>query len=270
MTTPSRIEQAAGILLARRRSGAQGDRLPEACRPGCESEAFEIQAAVSTGLGVPIAGWKCGLPVDGQSVAAPIHAGTVHHGPVCAAIARGARVKVEPELAFVLGRDLPARATPYTEGEVDAAIARTHLALELIDSRHAPEAAASASFDEKLADGLVNQGLFIGPVVDDAASRAASELPITVRLPSEPERQLAGRHPNGLPRAPLYWLVEFLRQRGQGLQRGQAVITGSYAGSFTLPVDADIAIRYGSLGVLQVRFQALNGGPFGESPSAQQ
>src|SRR5690606_39981142 len=55
------------------------------------------------------------------------------------------------------------RPEPYTPADVDAAIARTHLALELINSRYAePDA---AEFPEMLADGLVNQGLFIGPEV---------------------------------------------------------------------------------------------------------
>jgi 2-keto-4-pentenoate hydratase len=224
---------------------------------------------VSAALGASVLAWKCALPVDGHRVAAPIHAGTVHQGGLCAVIVRAGEVKVEPELAFVLGQDLPARQKPYGEDEVDAAIARTHLALELIDSRYLPDEAAQASFDEKLADGLVNQGLFLGPVVDADASRLAKEMAIHVRRASGQKRQLAGRHPNGLPRAPLYWLAEFLRERGQGLRAGQAVITGSYAGSFTVPVDEDIAIQYGELGVLNVRFQALNGGPFGE-PSPQQ
>lgn len=251
----TKAERAAAILAARRVSGEQGPRLPQAERPGSEQEAFEIQAAVTRALGVPIAAWKCGLPVEGHQVAAPIHAGTVHDGQPCVATSRGGQVKVEPELAFVLGQDLPARATPYRNDEVDAAIARTHLALELIDSRYTPEQAALASFDEKLADGLVNQGLFLGPEVDASAARLAGELAIEVRAASGDEKVLAGRHPNGRPRAPLYWLVEFLRERGLGLQAGQAVITGSYAGSFTLLLDEDIAIRFGELGVLNVRFR---------------
>ncbi|RZL01855.1 MAG: hydratase [Rubrivivax sp.] len=266
----SKAEQAARLLAARRVSGEQGARLPEDCRPASEAEAFDIQAAVTRVLDTPIAAWKCALPVDGHRVAAPIYAGTVHSGGTCAAIVRGDRVKVEPELAFVLGQDLPAREAPYSESDVDAAIARTHLALELIDSRCTPEQAAQASFDEKLADGLVNQGLFLGPEVAAAPSRQATELAIVVRPASGPSEQvLAGRHPNGLPRAPLYWLVEFLRERGQGLHAGQAVITGSYAGSFTVPLDEDLSVRYGELGVLQVKFKRLTGGPFGE-PSTQQ
>jgi 2-keto-4-pentenoate hydratase len=79
-------------------------------------------------------------------------------------------------------------------------------------------------------------------------------MPICVTLETGEESHLEGRHPNADPRAPLYWLAEFLRSKGQGLQAGQAVITGSYAGSFDVPLEQQVAIRYGALGVLKVRF----------------
>jgi 2-keto-4-pentenoate hydratase len=161
-------------------------------------------------------------------------------------------VRVEPELAFIFGHDLPARDLPYTQAEVDAAITGTHLALELIDSRYSDM--TDVGFAEILADGLVNQGLFIGPQIDAEQARTAGELAIRILPASGAEKQLAGRHPDGQPRAPLYWLVEFLRSKGQGLKAGQAVITGSYAGSVDLPVGEDIAIQYGDLGLLTVQF----------------
>jgi 2-keto-4-pentenoate hydratase len=68
--------------------------------------------------------------------------------------------RIEPELAFILGRDLPARAESYTVAEIDAAIQETRLALELIGTRYSdPDA---ATFAEHLADGLFNQGLYLG------------------------------------------------------------------------------------------------------------
>ena len=260
---------AARILSARRRSGEQGARLPNDCRPQSLDEAFDIQAAVTQQLLARIGAWKCALPLDGRLTAAPIYASTVHTAGACAVCAHDGQVRVEPELAFILGRDLPVRALPYTPEEVDDAVARTHLALELIDSRYSPPEAAQASFAEKLADGLVNQGLFLGPQVDAGQASAATELAIRVRTASGVENLHAGRHPNGLPRSPLHWLVEFLRSRGQGLHAGQAVITGSYAGSFTLPLNEDIAIQFGDLGALSVHFTRLTSGQFSES-SAQQ
>ncbi|RZI85682.1 MAG: hydratase [Rubrivivax sp.] len=258
--------EAARILAARRRSGEQGLRLPPSCRPLSLEAAFDIQFAVTDLLGERVGAWKCGLPSEGQLVAAPIHAGTVHWASPCKAWARDGQVRVEPELAFVLGHDLPPRDQPYTPAEVDAAIASTHLALELIDSRYIAHEAVNASFAEKLADGLVNQGLFIGPPVDGEHARLAASLPIQVSLMSGADRRHDGRHPNAQPRAPLHWLAEFLRGRGQGLLAGQAVITGSYAGSFMLPLDEDISIQYGDLGVVHVHFQARTADHHGEPP----
>lgn len=262
---PTWIDTAARLLAARRRSGQPGPRLPQTCRPTDLDTALAVQAAVTAQLNEAIGGWKCGTPSPGKVVVAPIHAGTVQGttpGAACVAFARAvdgrAQVKVEPELAFVLGRDLPPRAAPYTPAEVDAAVARTHLALELIDNRF--DDGAELSFEEKLADGLVNQGLWLGPEVDAARARGAAALTLTLTVAGGAPQRLDGRHPNPAPREPLHWLAEFLRQRGQGLRAGQAVITGSYAGSFWLPAGVPISLDYadaaGSLGTLVVQFDA--------------
>ncbi|HJV72879.1 MAG TPA: fumarylacetoacetate hydrolase family protein [Noviherbaspirillum sp.] len=253
--TPSAIATAAAILAARRRSGEQGPRLPESCRPFDIDAALAIQAAVTDQLGARIGGWKCSMPTAGRIGLAPIYSGTIHTASPCAAWSHARQVRVEPELAFILGHDLPARDKPYSAAEVDAAIAGTHLALELINSRYSDP--ASISFAENLADGLVNQGLFIGPQVDSERARTAAAMAIRVTLGSGKEIQLNGRHPNAEPRAPLYWLAEFLRSRGQGLHAGQAVITGSYAGTFEVPVEQEVAVHYDGLGVLSVRFAPL-------------
>jgi 2-keto-4-pentenoate hydratase len=250
--SPSPVTGAATILAARRKSGEQGARLPEWCRPLDVDTALAIQAAVTGQLGDRIGAWKCGMPAENRVVLAPIYAGTIPAASPCAAWAHAGQVRVEPELAFILGHELPARDTPYTPAEVDAAIVRTHLALELIDSRYSDP--ADAAFAENLADGLLNQGLFIGPQVDSEKARTTDAMTIRVTHENGQQTQLDGRHPNADPRAPLYWLAEFLRSKGQGLQAGQAVITGSYAGSFDVPAAQAITIRYGSLGDLTLRF----------------
>ncbi|GAB3550624.1 fumarylacetoacetate hydrolase family protein [Noviherbaspirillum agri] len=243
---------AASILAERRKDGAQGPRLPESCRPNDIDDALAIQKEVTTLLGERIGAWKCGTPFAERRVLAPIHASQIHTGSPCRVRVQRGEVRIEPELAFILGRDLPPRDAPYLPEEIDAAIVVTHLALELIESRY--DDPAAAGFVDNLADGLLNQGLFIGPQVDGDLARHAAAIPLCVRLESGEEKQLDGRHPDGNPRAPLYWLAEFLRARNEGLEAGQAVITGSYAGSFDVPADQDIAIEYGGLGTLHVRF----------------
>lgn len=259
-----RWHAAAQILARRRLRGEAGPPLSPEMRPCTLDQALAIQAQVGPLLGDEVAGWKCGIPGPDKLVVAPLYAQTVHRqtadvptrgpGGVCLAWAHAGQVRVEPELAFVLGHDLPVRPEPYTPAEVDAAVLRTHLALELIDSRYAPE--AELSFADKLADGLVNQGLYLGPQVDAEAARKTMAMPIRIHVNGRVHSELAGQHPEGLPRTPLYWLAEYLRGTGRGLKAGQAVITGSYAGSFNLPVDQAVSMVFGELGCLQVTLVA--------------
>lgn len=250
-------QQAAQLLIARRLSGTQGERLPESCRPTNLEEALAIQAAVSHDWceqqDDSIGAWKCGLPSAGKLVAAPIYTRSIDSVPPVALWPKGELARVEPELAFFFGVDLPARSEAYSPAEVDAAISRTHLALELINSRYSDP--KSCSFPEMLADCLVNQGLFIGPMVDSQLAQTSSEFTLTARYNGE-THQYHAQHPNGLPRAPLYWLVEFLRSRGQGIMAGQAVITGSFAGVLELPLGCEISLNYQGLGELLVSFNA--------------
>jgi 2-keto-4-pentenoate hydratase len=253
---------AAMILVERRVNGVQGERLPVACRPQNLEQALAIQAAVTEQwceqTDDTIGGWKCLLPPEDKLVVGPIYTRTIDSVPPVSLWTKvtpeGERARIEPELAFFFGKDLPARTEPYTAEDVDAAIARTHMALELINSRYVDP--ASCEFPEMLADGLVNQGLFIGPEVDANNARSASSFTITMTCANGEVIERQGQHPNTHPRAPLYWLAEFLRSRGQGIVAGQAVITGSYAGVIEVPLNTDIQIDYAGLGSMSVSFTA--------------
>ncbi len=256
----NKAQEAAAILVERRQTGTQGDRLPESCRPTTLEESLAIQAAGTERWceqeDDSIGGWKCLLPPEGKLIVGPIYTRTIDSvAPVSLWSKPGDSkiARIEPELAFFFGQDLPAREQPYTAADVDAAISRTHLALELINGRYTDP--SQCSFPEMLADGLVNQGLFIGPQVDDELARNASEFTLNVRQNGELSSHHA-KHPNNSPRAPLYWLAEFLRSQGQGIVAGQAVITGSFAGVLEVPMNTDIKLDYVGLGKMEVSFKA--------------
>ncbi len=203
-----------------------------------------------------IGGWKCLLPPEGKVIVGPIYTRTIDSvAPVALWPKPGYSkiARIEPELAFFFGEDLPAREQSYTPADVDAAISRTHLALELINGRY--RTPSECAFPEILADGLVNQGLFIGPRVDDELARNASEFTLNVSQNGEISTHHA-KHPNTHPRAPLYWLAEFLRSQGQGIVAGQAVITGSFAGVLEVPMNTEITLEYVGLGKMDVSFTA--------------
>ncbi|SCK23100.1 fumarylacetoacetate hydrolase family protein [Vogesella sp. LIG4] len=245
------IRSAAVILAARRLSGQPGPLLAGGLEPLTVEDALDIQRDVSEMLGNSVAGWKCGMPGDGRVSVAPIYASTVFDASPCPVWVREGQVRAEPELAFVFAEGLPPRERPYSRDEVLLAVSKVHLALELIDSRFYAD--AKPPFLQSLADGLVNQGLLLGPAVNITHALTAGKLAIRVQQGTRDE-ELAGVHPAGDPLAPLLWLVEFLRQRGQGLLPGQAVITGSYAGVVNLQPDVPASLQFGALGELRALF----------------
>ena len=248
--TRALLAQAATELIARRTAARQGPRLPELCRPADLEDGWQVQQEVTRRLGQPIGGWKASLPSPGKLGAAPIYQPSISRAAVSAVTSKDA-VNLEPELAFVLAHDLPARAHAYTEAEVDAAVGSVHAALEICASRYSSH--AGLPFPELLADGLVNSGLWLGPAL---TAPAAPAFELTWQIEDEPPVSAQARHPDDHPRAPLYWLANFLRERGMGLQTGQAVITGSYAGVLALPLRRRLKFDYAGLARFEVAFSA--------------
>jgi 2-keto-4-pentenoate hydratase len=141
MLSTKQIDQAAQQLVTARRTGTPGPCLAEAYRPADTDSALAIQQRVVDLLGEKIGGWKCGVPTAATGpIVAPIPASAILRSSPCAV--PGAKGQIEPEIAFVLARDLPPRATLYSDEEIRAAIAEARLVLELITTRYADKDAA--------------------------------------------------------------------------------------------------------------------------------
>ena len=249
--TDAEIDSAARHLVAARRAGKSGARLPESCRPIELTDAISIQRRVQALLGVATGGWKCSLPTAERAVScAPIFAPSIRRDSPCPVVAHGSTAKIEPEIAFVLGRGLPPREAGYGESEVRAAIAETRLVLELLDSRYAE--AAAVSFAEVLADQVNNQGLFVGPALAPGLATPLEAFPIAIEANGRTLLTREGRHPDGHPLRPLVWLASYLARRERGLAAGEIVTTGSYVGALELPLDAPLTVRFGAFGEIRV------------------
>ena len=236
----SAIEEAAQFLASARKSRRPGDRLPPELQPQETEAALAIQRRVGDLLGEPVRGWKCGAPSQGRTLAAPVF--RIYTGSQCPVAVFEGKASIEPEIAFVLARDLPARTAPYSEDEVRSAVGETRLAIEILGSRYARS--KDATFLEKLADSLSNDSLYLGPLVRGGLSSELSAFPI--RIDGVFEGQ--GRHPDGHPLAALLWLVNWLSSRGEGLRAGEAITTGSYAGALDAPASGPLHAVYGELG----------------------
>jgi 2-keto-4-pentenoate hydratase len=258
--TLKKFTNAAQQLLARRVSGTKAYSVDATIKPNTIEEALIVQQETIKLRTDFVAGWKCLLPLaEDKIIIAPIFSDTMQNGEQCWLMQDNNKVRVEPEIAFVLNHDLPARKEGYTAAEIDAAIGSCHMALELIQSRFADD--SDALFPERLADCLVNQGLFIGPEIDKAVAFSANKFQVSIKQ-YEPntavnEQVFNGVHPNPLPQLPVYWAINFMTKRGTNFKKGEAFTTGSYAGVVELYFDQTTQIDYAGIGSFKVIFKEL-------------
>jgi len=246
-------EQAATELLSRRVAGTKAPRLDEQLRPTNIEDALNIQSAMVSIHSDKVAGWKCLLPRSEKIIVAPIFSGTIQRGDNCTLFADNGVVRIEPEIAFILAKDLPANSEGYTEAQIDAAIGASHMALELMQIRFADD--SGADFNEKLADGLNNQGIFIGPEIDREKAIAAANVTIEVSQVDKVQK-FDGKHPDSAPFNSVYWLINYMTARGISFSAGETIITGSYCGIVDVAFDKLTTVNYVDIGQYQVTFNA--------------
>jgi 2-keto-4-pentenoate hydratase len=252
----SGLEVAASALVRARLEGVRLASLPGPNLPSSLAQGFAIQQHVGPLAGKTVGGWKCALPPAGKWIVAPIYSDSIVKGERYRLAADADKARIEPELASVLAHDLPARVEPYTTEEIVAAISDVHLALEVIDCRYTDP--HTLPFEQLLADGLFNHGLVFGaPITLSNPASIPSELDITLSDATAELVNIKGRHPDGNPLLPIVWLANFLSTQGIGLQAGQVIITGSYAGVLDVPVNQPLHVRFGEAGSLSVHFSTL-------------
>jgi 2-keto-4-pentenoate hydratase len=253
-------DQAAQLLIERRRNTATGPALPAACRPTEINDALRIQQRVLQLLGAQIGGWKCSVPPAGGAILAPIPHNRISRTSPCSMPLIDGLAAVEPEIAYVMATDLPPRATPYSPEEVLQAIESTHLAFELIETRYAP--ATPLEHPDKLADSLSNYGLFLGPAIaaeyakENVDGKTLPAFQLTLSSGTQELGNWNGKHPDGHPLRALHWLANYLSTRNTGLKRGEVVTTGSYHGLIHLPADQALQMSFGTLGKIAITMQA--------------
>ena len=139
MLDKNAIAAASKVLHDHWRGGTKLAGLDAAQRPHDRNEAYAIQAAIEQYSSAPLFGWKIAatseagqkhINVDGP-MAGRILAETVIADGGTASMAGNDMRVAEPEFAFRMGVDLPARAAPYTVQEVLDAVDTLHPAIEI-------------------------------------------------------------------------------------------------------------------------------------------
>jgi 2-keto-4-pentenoate hydratase len=204
-------------------------------------------------------GWKLafGAAAAQQSlqIDAPLVAGLMAGG----VLASGATVSVEgwtkpalePELALHLAADVPAGAS---REEAAGAVGAVGAAIEVLDF---DRALAAPALEDIVADGIFHRHVLLGPA--DPARAGLRVDGLSARVLSEGELIAATDDPQAAC-GELVGLVQhvaaLLAATGEGLRRGDVVISGSLTPLVWLDPPQEIAVELSGLGALRVGFRA--------------
>jgi 2-keto-4-pentenoate hydratase len=241
-----RLASICERLVAARREGAR-IALVGADAPADYEEGFAIQDGVVAALASPAIGWKV-MPVpQGPVIYAPtLQSGRVSAGGTWEVVGREP-AGIELEIAFRLGRDVPAGAAPE---QVIAAVESAHVVFELCQSRIADPGAQPRHV--MLADCIANAGLVVGSELlawrtQDLRARAG-------RLMVDGKLHVEGKSVD--PLAALQLLPPAMAARGKSLAAGQIIITGSLIGMNWLTGNRELKGIIDDLGEVAIRLAA--------------
>ena len=223
-----------------------------------EDTAYEIQRAVvahRVGRGARIVGSKLGLTSRAKQrqmgVAEPLHGrlttDMVVDGAEPIDLDAYIHVRAEPEIGFVIGREVHA---PATVTSVLAATEYLFAALELIDSRYDDFRFRHA---DVIADNASSAGFVMGSVT--RAPGAIGDLRLlgaVLRRDGAVVATAAGAAALGHPAQAVAWLVDDLARRGESLEPGSIVLSGALTDAIELAAGTVVTADIAELGTAQV------------------
>ena len=244
--------------LAARLAKAAADRTPIAPLsdeiPELDAAAgYAIQALAREQAG-PLAGWKLGVTSRAKQAQAGIHE------PVRGFLARANALdlgeplvtgeliqpRAEPEIVFILGRDLSGPAV--TAADVLAATAGVAAGIEILDSRYRDY---RFTMPDVIADNTSAGRFVVGaPVPPDGIDLRLAG--VVFELGGEVVGTAAGAAALGHPAAAVAWLARSLAAAGEGLRAGQVVLSGGLTAAVPVRPRDVVVASIDRLGVVEL------------------
>lgn len=248
----TRADRLASLLRDARTSGEALASVPDDLMPRDAAEADACQFAVVDSLGA-IGAFKVMQVGDAAGSLGPIPARHVLTAP-CSLALPSSRIRIELELAFRIGRDLPGRADghPYGRNEVAEAIASALPVFEIVESR----LPAGLSGLIGRADSMSNWGLALGTEISDWRTQVRSDLTVRLTIAGRTVVDSVGGHPSGDPAHALPWLANALVAAGRPLAAGQIVTTGAFGGAHPVEAGDTVEGAIGDFDPIAMRFTA--------------
>jgi 2-oxo-3-hexenedioate decarboxylase len=155
--------------------------------------------------------------------------------------------RVEPEIAFVLGRDLARLVSP---AEALAAVAGMAPALEIIDSRYR---AFKFSLTDVVADNASASGFVLGPLSPPAID--VSNLGLVLELDQQPLEVGSSAAILGHPLRSLVAAARLAADAGEPLRAGDIVMSGGATAAVALRPGVHVRVVVEALGQAEFRVE---------------
>ncbi len=245
--------EAANLLLNARRTMDPMVDLPAELQPVTQDEAYFVQDTIAAAYG-EIGGWKIGAPTpEATPMFGPMPKIWLKPSGVALSASTHRYRGLEAEIAFLLGKDLPPRATPYTRDEVIAAIASCHPVIEELESGLVdPVAAVKLSM---VGDLQMHGGLIFGPAVADWKSIDFTKEHVTLAVDGAVRVERTGSNTSGDFLRLLPYLANEGAARTGGLKAGQWITTGSWTGNIQASAGTSVDVRFDTAGNVGLRFE---------------
>ena len=258
-----RLARAARAIYEDQRAKRPIGRLAGGLHPRDLTEAFKVQDGViaryiAGGFG-EISGWKIALtskvqqqrfhvdhPFEGAMFGALMHA-----SPHTVKASDYLQLGAESEIVLKLGRDLPARGAPYTRESAGEAVSACMAGIEIADLRDFAKTAIDATV--LVADNAMARGCVAGPEVTDWRKLDLGAARCRMIVNGECVGEGHGRDALGHPLEALAWLANRLAERGQPLQAGHLVMTGSLVAARALAPGEELVTAIDGLGEARLR-----------------
>jgi 2-oxo-3-hexenedioate decarboxylase len=212
--------------------------------PGLDAaDGYAIQAVAREAAG-PLAGWKLGVTSRAKQAQGGIHEpirgflASVNALDLGEPLASGELIqpRAEPEIVFVMGRDLSGPAV--TAADVLAATDSVAAGIEILDSRFLDY---RFTMPDVIADNTSAGRFVVGaPVPPHGIDLRLAG--VVLEHNGEVVGTAAGAAALGHPAAAVAWLVRSLAAAGEGLRAGQVVLSGGLTAAVPLrPRDVVVA-----------------------------
>jgi 2-oxo-3-hexenedioate decarboxylase len=249
----------ADRLEAARRDRAPIERATPAVPALTLAEAYAVQDELTTrreAAGDRVIGTKLGLTSRAKQaqmgVAEPVYgrlfAGTLHGAESPLDVGTLIHPRVEPEIVFAIGQRLAGPGV--TTADVLRATTAVCGGLEIIDSRFANYSFTAA---DVVADNTSEAKIVLGPRMVPPADLDLSLVGVLLEVDGELVATAAGAATLGHPAEAVASVANWLGSRGQAIEAGWLVLSGSLTAAVPLVAGSHVTATFGHLGSVRVR-----------------